>query len=118
MLNNTEIIQLFAKRGVTLKLKGDTIEVSPRALITDKMRNFIIANKTILIATLKKNAREKTVTCNECDNFTPDPIGFGGIGTCAIGEKAWLKIHSPMPPYPYAERKCEYFLTKKSIGET
>lgn len=112
MFNDTEMLQLFSKLGISLKLKGDTIEVSPRALITDKMRNFITANKTRLIAALKKIASEKIVTCNECDNFTPDPIGFGGIGSCSIGEQAWLKTHKPMPPYPYAERKCEYFFNK------
>lgn len=110
MFNEAKILQLFANHGVTLKLKGDSIEASPRTLITDKMRKFIRANKFILIAALKKIASSKKVTCIECSNFIADPIGFGGIGTCLLGEKAWLKTYKPMPPWPYAKKICESFI--------
>ena len=43
-------------------------------------------------------------TCGTCVNFTADPIGYGGIGTCALEvlrETAVLVIHDGISQFHY-----------------
>ena len=42
------------------------------------------------------------VTCGECQHFTHDPQGGGGIGTCARGGPP----KGQMPAYPHTRRRC------------
>ncbi len=46
-----------------------------------------------------------SVSCATCQHFTPDPIGHGGIGSCAAGGPP----QGQMPAYPYAKRQCADF---------
>ena len=51
-----------------------------------------------------------SVSCATCQHFTADPIGHGGIGTCARGGPP----KGQMPAYPYAKRKCGDFEPKET----
>ena len=51
-----------------------------------------------------------SVSCATCQHFTPDPIGHGGIGSCAAGGPP----QGQMPAYPYAKRKCGDFEPKET----
>ena len=50
------------------------------------------------------------VSCVTCQHFTADPIGDGGIGSCARGGPP----KGQMPAYPYAKRKCGDFEPKET----
>ena len=51
-----------------------------------------------------------SVQCRDCSHFTADPIGHGGIGTCARGGPP----KGQMPAYPHAKRKCGDFEPKET----
>ena len=44
---------------------------------------------------------------DECRHFQPDPIGAGGIGTCAVDAELRL---GEIPMYPNAKRQCGRWL--------
>jgi hypothetical protein len=113
MISGEKLLLSFASRGVRLRLKGANIEVSPRSLITEKMRAFICDNKQLLVAALRNNHPAQLVTCYDCAHFIPDPIGQGGVGNCSLGDGVWLEKYKPMPPYPHALRSCDQFGTIK-----
>ena len=46
------------------------------------------------------------VACGDCRHFSPDPIGCGGIGSCAIGGEG---VGGRLPLYPGARRLCRDF---------
>lgn len=46
-----------------------------------------------------------SVSCATCAHFTHDPVGDGGIGSCAAGGPP----KGQMPAYPYAKRQCSDF---------
>ncbi len=51
-----------------------------------------------------------SVSCATCQHFRPDPIGHGGIGSCARGGPP----QGQMPAYPYAKRQCSDFESKEA----
>lgn len=51
-----------------------------------------------------------SVSCATCAHFTHDPVGDGGIGSCAAGGPP----KGQMPAYPYAKRKCGDFEPKET----
>lgn len=50
--------------------------------------------------------RPAPVVCAECEQFTPDPAGHGGIGRCAIGADP---DPTGPPLYPRVTRRCSSF---------
>lgn len=54
-------------------------------------------------------AAVRIVQCSTCRQWTPDPLGGGGIGTCAVGADArsWsAHDRRPVSAWPYAPRHC------------
>ena len=51
-----------------------------------------------------------SVSCATCRHFTADPIGHGGIGSCARGGPP----KGQMSAYPYAKRQCPDFEPKET----
>lgn len=109
-MNGNEILQSFRARGLIIKVKGNNLEVSPRSLITEKIRAFINKNKLLILAALRNYHSKEVVTCHQCAHFIPDSIGKGGIGTCSLGDDTWLEKCNPMPPWPHAKRNCVQFV--------
>lgn len=110
MISGDKVLLSFSSRGIRLKLKGKDIEVSPRSLITEKMRKFIRDNKLLLVAALQNVQATQVVVCNDCVNFSPDTLGSGaGIGTCNFGIQQTQSGCGYMPLYRYANRRCDRF---------
>ncbi len=60
-------------------------------------------------------ARAMLHTCGECQHFTHDPEGGGGIGTCAITKAGHPPKDASGYPlcYPCAQRRCPNFEAAK-----
>ncbi len=52
-----------------------------------------------------------SVSCCDCQHFTPDPIGDGGIGSCAKNGPP----QGQMPAYPHGKRQCSDFESKEPL---
>jgi|GEM_PF-4326019 len=51
----------------------------------------------------------RIVQCSTCSHWTADPLGGGGIGSCATGADAesWsAHDHRPLSAWPHAPRHC------------
>lgn len=53
-------------------------------------------------------------SCSECDHFTPDAHGDGGIGSCSKGGPE----RGQMPCYPHARRQCASFRHRDETRNT
>ena len=64
-------------------------------------------------------ARAILHTCGDCQHFTHDPEGGGGIGTCAITKAGHPPKDATGYPlcYPFAQRRCPDFETAKEAGK-
>jgi len=54
-------------------------------------------------------AAVRIVQCSTCRHWTPDPLGGGGIGTCATGadsESLSAFDQRPLSAWPHAPRHC------------
>jgi len=59
---------------------------------------------------IEEQANLKIVTCNACEQFTPDKMGDGmGIGNCELGIKYTQEFNGRMPLFRYSERHCKQF---------
>ena len=81
--------------------------------IADELRKNCGLNTAKVSATINEPPSDslKTVTCNDCEHFSPDRIGDGvGIGICAIGIiSTKIAGYSIMPLYRYSDRYCDQF---------
>lgn len=59
------------------------------------------------IGSLIPDIEPEPVKCKDCQNFITDPIGYGGIGDCA------LRVRQEKPLYPNAIRKCMMHINKQ-----
>ena len=61
-------------------------------------------------------ARAIPHTCGDCQHFTHDPEGGGGIGTCAITKAGYPpKVATGYPLcYPFTQRRCPDFKPKEA----
>jgi hypothetical protein len=61
-------------------------------------------------------ARAIPQTCGGCQRFTHDPIGDGGIGTCAITKAGHPPKDATGYPlcYPFTQRRCQSFEPKET----
>jgi hypothetical protein len=61
-------------------------------------------------------ARAIPHTCGDCQRFTHDPIGGGGIGTCAITKAGHPPKDATGYPlcYPFTQRRCPDFEPKET----
>ena len=59
-------------------------------------------------------ARAITHCCGDCQHFTPDPEGGGGIGTCAVTKTGHPPKDATGYPacYPFTQRRCRDFEPK------
>ncbi|MDA8191982.1 MAG: hypothetical protein M0Z68_11095 [Gammaproteobacteria bacterium] len=64
-------------------------------------------------------ARAILHTCGDCQHFTHDPEGGGGIGTCAITKAGHPPKDATGYPlcYPFAQRRCPDFEAAKEAGK-
>jgi hypothetical protein len=109
-MKGEELLLSFISHGIKLRLKGDTIEVSPRSLITEKMREYIRNNKLFLLAALQNRHATQIIACNDCIHFTPDKIGDGaGIGSCSCDINWTQEINGRSPLFRYTKRHCNDF---------
>jgi len=46
------------------------------------------------------------MTCGSCRHFTPDPMGAGGAGRCAVAMADGPDRPGDPPRYPHARRRC------------
>jgi hypothetical protein len=65
-MNKEQLLSKFNSLGLKLKLKGNKIEVSPKKLISEKIRAYIRNNKTVIMAALRNNFSKGIVTCDDC----------------------------------------------------
>lgn len=78
--------------------------------IADELRSDCGLDKSIPVNKVPINLL-KTVSCNDCEHFSPDQIGDGtGIGSCDLGIRS-TKIagYITMPLYRYSDRYCDKF---------
>ena len=61
-------------------------------------------------------ARAIPHTCGDCQRFTHDPEGGGGIGTCAITKAGYPPKDATGYPlcYPFTQRRCPDFKPKEA----
>lgn len=127
--------------GFTLTDEGERLGVTPAYLLTDALRAAIREHRGGLYALMasedtevqdpsnvapvasvqapKPQQQALQVCCENCRYFSPDPVGFGGIGTGAVignGLAAERPTFEP-PFYPKAPRRCSSFLALESHEE-
>lgn len=127
--------------GFTLTDEGERLRVTPAHLLTDALRAAVREHRGGLYALMasedvevqdpsnvapvasvqapKPKQLALRVCCDNCRHFTTDPVGFGGIGTCAVtgtGLAAERPTFEP-PCYPKAPRRCSSFLALEGHEE-
>ena len=133
MRTSDSLLAELRSGGFTLTAEGERLRVTPAHLLTDALRATICEHRDALHALVADNTGVRYrlnatpvaivqgpkpqqqalwVCCENCRHFTPDPLGFGGIGTCAAtgtGLAAERPTFEP-PCYPEAPRRCSSFL--------
>ena len=127
--------------GYTLRAEGERLRVTPAHLLTDALRAAIRKHRDELYALVtsedtevqvpsnvapvasvqapKPQQQALRVCCENCRHFTPDPVGFRGIGTCTVtgtGLAAERPTFEP-PCYPKAPRRCSSFIAMEGHEE-
>jgi hypothetical protein len=141
MRTSDSLLAELKAAGFTLTVEGERLRVRPADLLTDALRSAIREHRDALhalvasentevrdrakgvltarVPSVSKPKLHERVCCGECQRFTPDPVGFGGIGTCdrtGTGLAAERPTFEP-PCYPMTPRRCSSFLALEGREE-
>lgn len=134
-MKTSDLLAELRRAGLSITAEGERLRVRPVDLISEALRSIIRQHRDELYALVtsedaevqnrsnvapvasvqapKPRHQTLRVCCENCRHFTPDPVSFGGIGTCAVTHTG-LAVERPTfepPCHPKAPRRCSSFLT-------
>jgi len=111
-VNSAEVVMKLAAEGVEIAVKDGRLCVRPSVCDRPALLALVKSHATELRQLLRDEAHptvERIVQCSTCVHWVADPLGGGGIGTCATradGDSWSAHDRRPLSPWPNAPRHC------------